>query len=229
MAPTETIAVLMTDLVGSTALASSVGPVAAEALRQEQFALLREAIDEAGGREVKNLGDGLMVVFGSASAAVESGVGMQQRIERRNRGEEHQLGVRVGISVGEATSEGGDYFGTPVVEAARLCSHAGGGQVLVTDVVRHLGAGHTRHKFVPAGEIELRGLPEPVATAQVLWEPLDPGAWALPLPARLRQLPPAGYVGRRPEREALAYLWGEARERERRVVFVSGEPGIGKT
>jgi class 3 adenylate cyclase len=229
MAPTETIAVVMTDLVGSTALASSVGPVSAEALRQEHFSLLREAILEAGGREVKNLGDGLMAVFGSASAAVRAGVGMQQRIERRNRGQEPQLGVRVGISIGEATSEDGDYFGTPVVEASRLSAEAGGGQILTTDVVRHLGAGRAGHRFEPIGTLELRGLPDPVSVAEVVWEPLHPEAWALPLPARLRQLPPAGYVGRQVEREALSYLWAEARDQGRRVVFVSGEPGIGKT
>jgi len=229
MAPTETIAIVMTDLVGSTALASSVGAVGAEELRQEHFSLLREAIAEAGGREVKNLGDGLMAVFGTASAAVQAGVGMQQRIERRNRGEEPQLAVRVGISVGEVTCEDGDYFGTPVVEASRLSGHAQGGQILATDVVRTLGAGRTGNRFADAGSLDLRGLPDPVLTAEVVWEPLGPEAWALPLPARLRQLPPAGYVGRQPEREAIQYLWNHARDRSRRVVFVSGEPGIGKT
>jgi class 3 adenylate cyclase len=54
----ETVTVLFTDLVGATALASTVGPERAEELRQEHFALLREAIAAANGREVKNLGDG---------------------------------------------------------------------------------------------------------------------------------------------------------------------------
>ena len=63
---TEMVAVLMTDLVGSTAMADRVGPSAAEELRMEHFGLLRGALGESGGREVKNLGDGLMVVFSSA-------------------------------------------------------------------------------------------------------------------------------------------------------------------
>jgi hypothetical protein len=168
-------------------------------------------------------------VFSTASAAVDAAVGMQQRTERRNRGHEHQLTVRVGISLGEVTSEEGDYFGTPVVEASRLCGHASGGQILAAQVVRQLGAGRTGNRFEDVGSLDLRGLPDAVHATEVLWEPMDPGAWALPLPARLRQLPPAGYVGRRPEREALSYMWGEAREESRRVVFISGEPGIGKT
>jgi class 3 adenylate cyclase len=57
---TEMVAVLMTDLVGSTAMAGRVGPAAAEGLRLEHFGLLREPLERTGGREVKNLGDGLI-------------------------------------------------------------------------------------------------------------------------------------------------------------------------
>ena len=60
---TENVTVLFTDMVGSTALASSLAPDAADELRREHFAILRQAVAEAGGTEVKNLGDGLMVVF----------------------------------------------------------------------------------------------------------------------------------------------------------------------
>jgi class 3 adenylate cyclase len=56
---TETITVLFTDLVGSTELMSRVGETAAEELRREHFVLLRASIAPHGGREVKNLGDGL--------------------------------------------------------------------------------------------------------------------------------------------------------------------------
>ena len=60
---TENVTVLFTDMVGSTALASSLAPDAADELRRGHFAILRQAVAEAGGTEVKNLGDGLMVVF----------------------------------------------------------------------------------------------------------------------------------------------------------------------
>ena len=67
---TETVSVLMTDLVGSTAMVGRVGPEAAEELRTEHFGLLRGALERSAGREVKNLGDGLMVVFASAAPSV---------------------------------------------------------------------------------------------------------------------------------------------------------------
>jgi class 3 adenylate cyclase len=62
--------IYLVDLVGSTRLATSVGPVRWDAMREQFFGLLREAIDASGGREFRNTGDGLMVAFASASAAV---------------------------------------------------------------------------------------------------------------------------------------------------------------
>ena len=86
----------------------------------EHFSILRQAVAEAGGTEVKNLGDGLMVVFASASAALSCAVAMQQGIERDNRAREQSVGLRVGLSGGEVSREDDDYFGDPVIEAARL-------------------------------------------------------------------------------------------------------------
>ncbi|HME03762.1 MAG TPA: adenylate/guanylate cyclase domain-containing protein, partial [Solirubrobacteraceae bacterium] len=123
----KTVSVLMTDLMGSTAMADRVGPAVAEELRQEHFGLLRGALERTGGREVKNLGDGLMVVFDGAAQSLACAVAIQQAVEARNRRAEEQLGVRIGVSLGDATVEDGDYFGEPVVEAARLCAHAEGG------------------------------------------------------------------------------------------------------
>jgi class 3 adenylate cyclase len=51
------VSVLMTDLVGSTAMADRVGPVVAEELRTEHFGLLRAPLERTGGREVKNQSD----------------------------------------------------------------------------------------------------------------------------------------------------------------------------
>jgi class 3 adenylate cyclase len=121
MTAVETVTILFTDLVGSTGLATRIGPGAAEELRGEHFALIRAAVDEAVGREVKNTGDGVMVAFDGTSQAVACAVSVQQRFERRNRTSDEQL-IKVGISVGDATAaEDGDYFGMPVIEAAQLC------------------------------------------------------------------------------------------------------------
>ncbi len=83
---TENVTVLFTDMVGSTAFASSVAPNVADELRRGHFAILRQAVAEAGGTEVKHLGDGLMVVFGAPSGALSCAVAMQQRHRPRQPG-----------------------------------------------------------------------------------------------------------------------------------------------
>src|SRR5438552_9079786 len=159
-------------MVGSTALASSLAADAADELRREHFSILRQTIAEAGGTEVKNLGDGLMVVFGSASASLSCAVGMQQGVERDNRGREQSVGLRVGLSIGEVSREDDDYFGDPVIEAARLCARCESGQVLAADMVRGMAGRRGRHVCRPLGELSLKGLPDPVATVEVAWEPV---------------------------------------------------------
>ena len=73
----ETVTVLITDVVNSTALESRIGPVRADALREEHFELMRAAVQEAGGQEVKNTGDGMMVAFRSSAAAVSCAVSVE--------------------------------------------------------------------------------------------------------------------------------------------------------
>jgi class 3 adenylate cyclase/tetratricopeptide (TPR) repeat protein len=225
-----TVSVLFTDLVGSTELLSRVGEATADELRREHFTSLRGAIGAAGGREVKNLGDGLMVVFDGAGAALGCAVAMQQAMEARPVDAE-RLSIRVGVSVGEAESEDGDYFGLPVVEAARLCAKASGGEILTTEMVRLLTRSRGGFDLEAVGELELKGLDEPVATFRVRWEPIAPGAGEVrvPMPQRLVSVAVRGFVGRDDERERMATALKDAAGGDRRAVLLGGEPGIGKT
>jgi hypothetical protein len=116
----------------------------------------------------------------------------------------------------------------PVIEAARLCARASGGQILVKETVAHLAAGRAGDALRPVGALELKGLPEPLPTVEVTWEPVGE-APSLPLPARLQGVPPASFVGREEEGERLRALFAEACEGKRRLVLLSGEPGIGKS
>ena len=222
-----TVTVLFTDLVGSTALGLRVGLDRAEELRQEHFALLREAIAAAKGQEVKNVGDGLMAVFPSAGAAVECAIAAQQRNELRNRRAHEKLELRVGISLGDVSRAEGDYFGSPVVEAARLCAEAAAGQVLVSELTRLMVGRRGNHVFHAVGTLELKGLTDPVSTCELAWEPLAAGT--SPLPPHLRVRPETSYVGRETVRGRLSGVWERASAGERQVVLVAGEPGIGKT
>jgi class 3 adenylate cyclase len=228
----ELATILFTDLVGSTRLATSVGPVRADQLREEHFELLRDAIASSGGREVKNTGDGLMVAFASASAAVECAVAMQQRFERRYRHAEQVLHIRIGLGAGESTVKDGDYFGMPTVEAARLCAQAPSDGILASALVQTLAGRCEGIEFNSAGAFELKGVEKPVEALSVSWAPLAEetgGASHWPLPAVLRSVPLLAYVGRVEERAALEEAVNLARAGRRQVVLLSGEPGIGKT
>lgn len=226
------VATMFTDLVDSTALATRLGPEAAEVLRREHFALLRGAAADGDGREVKNLGDGLMLVFDRASAALTAAVEMQRALDHRNRTtpQSEPLRVRIGIAVGEADlDDDGDVFGPPVVEAARLCGVAGGGQILVTDLVRALVGRRGGFEFVPRGEQELKGLPAPLEVYEVTWSPVDVDDESkVPLPTRLARVPDV-FAGRADELGLLNDRWKHAMDGDGHLVVLSGEAGIGKT
>jgi len=225
MTERSTAIVVFTDLVGSTELRSRLGEDAAEALRHKHDALVAAAVEASRGRVVKNLGDGIMATFAGASDAVEAAVAIQQAIGRHNRSGAEALGVRIGISAGDVVFEEGDCFGTPVIEAARLCAAAAGRQILASEMVRWL-ARASESEFTPVGNLELKGLAEPVPAVEVRWD-LAPQS-SLPLPNFLTDIGRI-FVGRDGELGRLGQLWKEAVAGELRVALLAGEPGVGKT
>ncbi len=225
---------VFTDLVDSTATAQRLGPGRAEALRGVHFGLLRGAILASGGIEVKNLGDGLMVMFTSPSRALAGSVGMQQAIERHNQRAAEPLRVRVGISAGEAVEDDGDYFGDPVVEAARLCAAAEGGQILASDAVRAMVGRNAGQELRSVGELRLKGISEPMSTVEVVWEPEEiEESGAVPIPGRLTRVASDALFGFFGRDDALQMLQNVAKrsqaESTLEVVLISGEAGIGKS
>lgn len=230
MGATVGATILFTDLVGSTALASQVGASAAEDLRQAHFGVLRDAAQTHGGREVKNLGDGLMVAFPGSSAALDAAAAMQGGIARHNRrAGGPPLAVRIGIATGDCTEDGEDFFGEPVIQAARLCAVADGDEVLATQLVGLL-APRDAHQLVDVGPIELKGLPEPVHAVRLLWATDEaPDVDGVPLPPRLGAEHLAPLVGRQEHLETLRDALKAAHAGERRVALITGEAGLGKT
>jgi class 3 adenylate cyclase len=228
-------AVMVTDLVGSTETRVRIGEDAAEALRRTHDQMLRAEINENNGVFVKSLGDGVLAYFLGASDAIAAAIAIQQCADRHSiEYPDEPLDVRVGIAAGDVTVENDDVFGTPVVEASRLCASATGGQIVVADLVRVLGRGRGGHTFTPIGELELKGLPEPVVASEVGWErtarsedrDLDISA---PMPGPLAGAGRFPYAGRTAARELLADRWKESCVETRRIVLLAGEPGIGKT
>jgi len=222
-----TATVLFTDLVGSTEVRTRLGEDGAESLRRSHDDALKAVVASAGGEVVKGLGDGIMATFAGAADGIAAAVGIQQAVERLNRRSDGvALTVRVGISAGDVTWEDGDCFGEPVVEASRLCGAAEGGEILCSDVVRVLARGRGDHTFSHMGDLDLKGLSEPVTAYRVAWA--SPAA-DFPLPSTLRTRSPFPFIGRPVERESLATAWKRAMSGDRSAVLIAGEPGVGKT
>ena len=221
---TSVVTLLVTDLVGSTALRVQTGEDRFDELRAEHDRLLREQVITWHGEVAKHTGDGMIAAFNAASDAVSAAVSIQQAFEQRNRRAPDRLEVRIGLSAGDVSFEDGDYFGTPPVEASRLCARADGGHILAADVVRILAGSRGGHTFVPRGELELKGLP-PLAAVEVEWAPDESER------ERARSVDPRAVpmVGRGSEVHELDEELARAREGECRTVLVLGEPGIGKT
>lgn len=164
------LAVGFADLVSSTALAASVGPVAiGRALAEFE----REAADRAtarGARLVKAIGDEVMVVGVDPAAVVGVLVDLLDVVEA------HPVltALRGAVASGEVSSRGGDYFGPPVNLAARIVAVAPPGAVLVDGATAsslHAAGWPTE----PAGSRSLRGIDAPVDLHQVGRPPGSPG------------------------------------------------------
>lgn len=158
--------VLFSDIVGSTVLLTRVGERDWDDVRRQHFSVLREALAEHEGAEVKNTGDGLMAVFGSVVNAVNCAIAMQQQARQVVVGGS-PVGVRIGLSTGEATWDQGDWFGTPVVEAARLCALAGTNESCATGLVQVLAGSQANARFVSIGLQSLKGFDQPVEVFKI--------------------------------------------------------------
>jgi len=232
------VAILFTDLVGSTEVLDRLGDDAAEDLRRTHFSLLRSAVADADGTEVKSLGDGLMVTFASPVQAVSCAVAMQQAIADHNRAEPGQaLQVRIGLHAGDPVRHEDDVHGTAVVVAKRLCDRASGGQILASELVAGLVGKRGEFRFRPAGRLKLKGLSEATAAVTVEWrqsaasyqhEGHQPvrlrlsSAGSIPTPARR-------LVGREREFGQIRQALAETAAGRGQVTFVVGQMGIGKT
>jgi class 3 adenylate cyclase len=240
------VALLFTDLVGSTEMLGRLGEDAAEDLRRAHFLMLRQAVGEAGGEEVKSLGDGLMVTFPSSLQAVGCAVAMQQAVAAHNEKDpERALQIRVGIHLGEPVADDDDFFGTPVVVAKRLCDRADGHQILASDLVATMVGSRGGFRVRSAGRLALKGLAEPLPAVVVEWRDRDvPDSLPPAVPAGEMDRTRNGSVGRKGggrsllcpsligrdhDLEEIRAALAGAGSHEGSAVFVQGEPGVGKS
>ncbi len=209
-----------------------LGEEQAGELRRLHDDLLAIRIEANNGQVLKAQGEGLVATFRSASDGLTAAVQIQQAIASYNRRSSAlaELSVRLGMSVGDVTWEGGDTFGAPMVEASRLEAAAEAGQVLCTEWVRMMAGGRGGHEFANLGFLELKGLPDPVAVCALRWTPLpEPVSTQLPFPTELAASTAGAFVSRGDELRAGDRLLTDPARDRNAVLWLLGEPGIGKT
>ena len=161
------ITVLFTDIVGSTKLTQQLGDEGAQKVVRVHNAIVRVALKDFRGKEVKHTGDGIMARFAQSFQAVESAIIMIKGLEAHNKeNPELPLHMRIGINAGEPIVEENDLFGSTVQMAARICDAAETDRILVSNIVRELSAGKSIN-FGEAGKYGMKGIEGPVT----LYEP----------------------------------------------------------
>jgi class 3 adenylate cyclase/pimeloyl-ACP methyl ester carboxylesterase len=170
VAPSGLITILFTDMESSTALTQRLGDAAAQELVRVHNTIVRDALKAHEGSEIKHTGDGIMASFALASGALDCAITIQRAVALRQAqgGDIESLGVHIGVNAGEPVAEEQDLFGTSVQLARRICDHADGAEILVSNVVRELTAGKG-FLFADRGDTALRGYEDPVRLWELRW------------------------------------------------------------
>jgi class 3 adenylate cyclase len=160
--PQGTVTFAFTDIEGSTELLKRLGERYRDVLSRHRR-IVRERFAAAGGVEMDTQGDAFFFVFARAGDAVAAAVDVQRAHTAGEWPDGERVRVRIGLHTGEPSVHDEGYLGLDVVRAARICTVAHGGQVLLSETTRALlGSKLPEGVLVfPLGERHLRGIDEP--------------------------------------------------------------------
>ncbi len=170
----ETLAVLFTDVVGSTAIYSKTGDAPAFRIVTDHFAAIRETIARCNGAIVKTIGDAVMAAFTDPAQCLEAALELDARV-RTISAAGAPLRLRVGFHAGPCiamrANDRIDYFGTTVNLAARLQKLAGAGEVTLARNVAELPEIADRLRglatAVASETLEIKGFPQRIDVVRV--------------------------------------------------------------
>ena len=223
---------LITDVRGWTRFTQTQGDAAAARLATKFARIARESVGARGGRVIELRGDEALAIFDAPAQAVRAGLELQATFAEEIQAEpELPLKAGVGIDGGEAVPVEDGFRGAALNMAARLCSSALAGEVLVTPTLAELALaqGNGDFELGPHGAAQFKGIDEPVEVMEAV--DARPALAAAAPDGRAGDASAAGgeLVGRDDELHWLRGTWRTCRRGRGRVVFVSGPAGIGKT
>lgn len=162
--PKCTLALIFTDIVGSTSLCNNIGNEAFIKACQAHFMQARQLLKKYNGYEIKTIGDAVMAAFRTVPEVLDFGM------ELRKHPGDKRISIRAGIHVGPVTITQNDAYGTAVNYAARIGSIAQGAEIWISDEAkRHVDqeglSRHTNLKWLSHSDCELKGFHE----TKTLW------------------------------------------------------------
>lgn len=226
--PPELLAVMRTDVVGSTPYQLRVGDDVAVPSLANHLGQINAIAAAHRGKVVNRQGDGLCAVFPSVSAAIRAAQEVQASSDRRSTwSNEDGFTLRIGVAAGEMVMNDLEAAGRPMIEAERLQTAAEPGQILCSASAAAMTGGRLDADLQPAGERSLKGYSNPVEVVTVAWSALaNPLAVLAPT---FEREPSTRFVGRAAQTERLEHLWQRATRGEPGLVFIEGEAGVGKS
>ncbi len=209
---------MFTDTVGWSALTQRDEPLALQQV-DEQRKLVRPVLVRFGGREVKTMGDGALIVFDSALDAAICAVEVQRLLFERNRDVPgHPIEIRVGLHVGDVVHTEDDVYGDAVNIAARVEPLAEAGGVCVTGPVYEQVQNKIPYPFKPVEKAFLKNIDAPVSVYRI----------ELPwTPPSLSEATP--FTDRKEELDRLKRAYARLAAGEGFAIALTGEAGVGKS
>lgn len=155
----DLLTVVCTDIVESTRLSIALGDQRWHVELSNHNSLVRGLLARFGGQEVKTSGDGFLLTFTSARAALRFSMALQEAVADRARSTpERAMALRVGVHAGEVERDASDIIGRNVVIACRLCEAAAPGEVLASAIVADLADSASDLTFGAVRDHDLAGL-----------------------------------------------------------------------
>lgn len=157
-------AIVVADVAGYSRLMEVDEEGTMAAIRQRRAEIIEPVVARHSGRVISVAGDGVLVEFASAVAAVEAALDLQSGFATANAeiADDRRMQLRIGVNLGEVVGEGADIYGSGVNIAARLEQLCEPNQVYVSAKVRDEVEGKSKIRFEDLGQHALKNIADPV-------------------------------------------------------------------